>query len=242
MKIAITLSNSEKSYISRAVSKIAPACDQSSIWSDMDQKYPAFRSIQQTTANGDIEATLDINSEFVMDVVDVAAEVCEKVKSFGFMMKGVMEGFAKYGKEVSKRFEKWETEDQKAAKAAKCMHVHAVKEDKDRLNRDMYVAVAFDQDGRDHAVFGESAEQMSSRSGNMKHDLSTDKVWYFLFIKGRNMPITQTKEEIDARIAKEQAMKGKREAAVDMTKPDEASEQSGPVYNEKGAETSGLYM
>ena len=107
MKINVTLSNSEKSYISRAIAKIAPDYDQTSLWQDIDEKYPAFRSIQQTTANGDIEATLDINSEFVMDVVDVCGEVAEKAKSFAFMLKGAWEGVKQYGKELGVRFNKW---------------------------------------------------------------------------------------------------------------------------------------
>ncbi|WP_301066760.1 hypothetical protein [uncultured Duncaniella sp.] len=212
MKINITINSAEKAYISRIITKIAPSYDQTAMWSDTEYKTPACHEIQKTDMDGNVTASMDINSEFIMDIADVCAEVFEKARSFSFMLKGAIEGLASYGKDVGKRFERWSTDDQKATRAAKAMYVHAVKEDRSRRNHDMYIAVSFDKAGLDHAVFGESAEQMSSRSGNMKKDLQTDKIWYFLFTGGHGAPIPQTKEDIDARIAKEQEMKGKREA------------------------------
>lgn len=243
MKISIVMSNNEKSYIQRAIRRFAPDMDQTSIWTDMDSKAPAYRSTQITDQSGNFEASLDLNSDFVMDLVDVCCEVVEKVRSFSFMMKGAVEGMINYGKGLSKRFEKWQTEDQKAVNVAMAMYTSAVKENRKLRSEDMYIAVAFDSEGRSHSVFGESAEQMSSRSGNMMKDLNTDKVYYFLIMQFTNFPIAQTKEEINKQIASEQETKGKRETTESKEGPKPGDKAfDGPVYDEHGAETSGYWL
>lgn len=171
MKINVTLSSSEKSYIQRTIAKVFPSYDQTNLWTDMESKFPAFRSAQITDQSGNVEGILDINPEFIMDVTDVCGEVIEKAKGFAFMLKGAWEGVKQYGKELAQRFDRWlpEMSSEAAYKEAESSAQHHVDDLCHNDSRHEFVAVIVNTDKE---KLGESDRVVShSLSDNSFADL-----------------------------------------------------------------------
>lgn len=167
MKINVTITSAEAAYIQRAIRRFAPNFDQTEMWADMDAQTPAYRSMQTTNSNGNIDASLDINSDFVMDLTDVCTEVAEKAKSFAFMLKGAWEGIKQYGKELSVRFNKWVPE------------VDALKEAEDNINHFLKDEDSAMDDGDFAAVIVNTDKQsfLSNGSVFVRSHLTHSRYW-----------------------------------------------------------------
>lgn len=210
MKISISLNSAEKSYISRAISKISPEFDQTKVWEDSEKKTPALYKVQRTDNDGSVTETVEVNSEFVFDCVDVVSELISKAKDHFYVIAGMWSGLKAYTEGLGARFEKWAELKDKAYRMARS---ERRKHRKDELGSNrVYLLLVYEGNNSWYVQWDPSIQKTNSRAGNARKDSGADKVFVYLFRKDSKEPIIVDDELLKSEIAEEQ---GRNSTATD---------------------------